>query len=324
MNEIYELARRHLIKVRSSGEDYVMAICPFHRKPDGRMESGPSFYLSTRTGRWGCFSCKQKGGLKDLLVEFGFNGEIVERQFGSLLEEVARHKPERFDPLRPERDDDPLPEAFLGLFDACPIDLLNQGFPMELLQQFDIGYDELHQRITFPIRDHEGRLMGINGRSTIQQGGRYKVYKDEYEAWGLPIRNTKKSRYLWNAHRWYKQVLPRNSPESAVILVEGYKACMRLAQHGFENVAALQGSSMSPHQQQVLERLGATVYLMLDNDPAGHAATREIAPVLNRSLNVRIVRYRQQQPSDLGRDEVFQALVGAEDSHLWAIQGAVL
>jgi len=324
MNEIYDLARRHLQKVRSSGDDYVMAICPFHRKPDGRMESGPSFYLSIRTGRWGCFSCKQKGGLKDLLFEFGFSGEIVERQFQGLLEEVARHKPEQFDPLRPPKEDEPLPEGFLGLFDACPLDLLNQGYPMELLRSFDVGYDDVHQRITFPIRDLDGQLMGINGRSTVQEGGRYKVYKEEYEAWGLPHRNTKKSRYLWNAHSWYKQVVPRRSPDSAVVLVEGYKACMRLVQHGFGNAAALQGSSMSPYQQQVLERLGATVYLMLDNDPAGHEATRTIAPILNSSLDVKIVRYQAQQPSDLGREEVLHALAGAEDSHLWAIKGAQL
>ena len=34
-----------------------------------------------------------------------------------------------------------------------------------LLQKMDIGFDKEYERITFPIRDIYGNLVGINGRT---------------------------------------------------------------------------------------------------------------------------------------------------------------
>jgi hypothetical protein len=104
---------------------------------------------------------------------------------------------------------------------------------------------------------------------------------------------------------------------------------MWLTQLGVENVVALMGSYMSDRQRWLLERLGAAVYIMLDNDEAGQRATYGftdprgryhpgIPEQLSSSLPVRIAAYDKRQPSDLAQDEAIEALRQAKDYHLWA------
>ncbi len=59
-----------------------------------------------------------------------------------------------------------------------------------------------------------------------------------------------------------------------LVLVEGFIDFHQLRAHGFENVAALGGTSTNPRTFERLSRLGVeTVTLCLDNDGAGSAAT---------------------------------------------------
>lgn len=317
--DVLSLAQQYLHRVKKTGNQNIMAVCPFHTK-NGAPEREPSFCMSLSSGLWICFSCKSKGNLETLLRDVGVPGSVIQTQYRYVIEEAAQHRPPRFDPLRPQvLSEDPLPEGLLGLFDQCPIALLDEGFDPNVLASFDVGFDDAHHRITYPLRDIKGNLIGISGRTVIDENPRYKVYDVEYELWGLSRRDTKKGLILWNAHRIYKEVFNRN--DVSVVLVEGFKACMWLAQAGFTHTVALLGSYMSDPQRWVLERLGATVYIMLDNDEAGRTATRTIAAKLSRSLPVRIAQYDEQkkQPSDLAQDEVIESLRQAKDYYLWAM-----
>lgn len=331
--DIFAIAQRYLHKVQKTGNQNVMALCPFH---DNR--NSPSFCLSLTSGLWLCFSCKRAGNLEMFLHGVGVPGSAIQTQYRYAIEEAGQNRAPRFDPLRPHViSEDPLPESFLGLFDMCPNSLLEEGFDPQILARFDVGFDETHHRITYPLRDLKGNLVGINGRTVIGEGARYKVYDAEYEHWQLPRRDAQKDKraaLLWNAHYIYKEVFNRN--DAAIVLVEGFKACMWLTQLGVANTVALMGSYMSEGQKWLLERMGATVYIMLDNDEAGQKALRGlpeteergavpgIAEKLSRSLPVRIAEYNSQkhQPSDLAQDEVISALQQAKDYHLWAHDGA--
>lgn len=330
VEDVLTLATRYLHGVRKTGNQNVMAYCPFHDN-----HHTPAFCLSLVSGLWICFSCKRTGNLEQLLRDLGVPGSAIHAQYRYVIEEAAQHRAPRFDPLRPQVvSEEPLPEGFLGLFDMCPIALLDEGFSPSVLQSFDIGFDLVHHRITFPLRDLKGNLVGISGRTVIGDGSRYKVYDTEYEHWQLPRRDAQKDKsaaVLWNAHSIYKEVFNRS--DAAVVLVEGFKACMWLTQLGVANVVALMGSYMSDRQRWLLERLGATVYIMLDNDDAGEKAMcgftdprgrfhPGIPEQLSRSLPVRVAQYNKQknQPSDLTQDEVVDALQQAKDYHLWAVE----
>jgi len=317
--EVLAAARRYLENVHRAGPDNIAATCPFHIIGE-RVTTTLSMSLSR--GVWFCFSCHEKGNLQSFLRKIGVPRQEVELRYRYLIEELEEYRPEPLDPLRvPVVSDNPLPEGLLGLFDMCPLDLLREGFTEETLQAFEIGFDEKHYRITFPLRDLQGKLVGISGRTIFQAvEPRYKLYDHEYEAFGLPKRTTPRSTLLWNIHNVYPEVFFTNRPD--VILVEGFKTCMWLVQAGVKNTVALLGSFLTDEQRWILERMGARVFVMLDNDPAGQEGRHYIGKVLSHALPVYMVEFDEtiHQPSDLDQEQVLKALEGAQEYHCWSMQ----
>jgi len=317
--EVLNATQRYLRNIKKSGPDNIMATCPFHSM--GHIVT-TTFALSLTKGLYFCFSCKARGNLQKFLQEVGLSRASVQDSYGFLIEDLAKYAPKPFDPLKPGVfEEEPIPEALLGLFDKwCPTALLQDGFTEQTLRAFDVGFDEGHLRITYPIRDLSGKLVGISGKTVTDDGPKYKVYRSEYRDFNLPVRNTDKRKYLWNAHQVYPEVYFAQTPTS-VVVVEGFKACMWLTQCGIKNVVALMGSYMSMEQKWVLEHMGATVYLMLDNDDAGRSGMTYIGRDLAKSLDVRMVEYEAPQPDSLSLDEVVNIVPMARDYYLWAIQG---
>lgn len=323
-DRIFEIAQRYLRNVRKTGAENVVAICPFHRKPDGSFERSPSFTMSLTKGLWQCHSCKEVGSLPRFFKLLGENYQVI-KNYEDLFSEL--HQSSRRCVVIDTRAlqakyivEDPLPEAVLGFFDFCPTPLLDEGFTEETLRRFEVGFDPKHFRITYPIRDIEGNLMGVSGRTVIDDEKRYKVYDKEFEAFGLPRRTpAKKSSTLWNGHTVYSSLFPTYNPDPLVV-VEGFKACMWLWQAGIKNVVALMGSTLSEQQKWLLERMGAPVYLMLDNNDAGRKGTRKIGDVLARSLPLFIVPYAQAQPSDIPVDDIGPVFAHVEPYYSWTVK----
>lgn len=318
MEAVLEIAQKYLKNVKRSGPENIMATCPFHEMGH---KITTTFTMSLTKGLFFCFSCEAKGTLPMFLKDIGTAPVVIERRYGTLIQALARHKAPQQNHLKPKAfSSDLLPEALLGIFDYCPKALLDEGFTEETLSSFDVGYDDDHKRITYPLRDLSGKLVGISGRTIYDDVyPKYKVYDREYTKWNLPERNHfAKGAVLWNAHAIYPQVYFGQVPE--IVLVEGYKACMWLVQAGVHNTVALMGSYMTYDQQWVLERLGAPVYIMLDNDQAGRKGREYIGRTLSKSLPVKVVEYDTPQPSDLGQDAVFEALEGATEFHCWSIK----
>lgn len=319
--EVLQVAHEYLRKVKRSGPDNIMAVCPFHLKPDGSEERTPSFTMSLSRGVYFCHSCHEKGNLFTFLRDIGLPRSQIENRYRGLLDEAARTQPDPPDPLRTKIwDVDPVNEGVLGLLDMCPIDLLKAGFTEETLYHFEVGYDRWHYRITFPLRDIKGSLVGIMGRAvTTQQEPRFKVYTKEYRLWHLPERKEPDKRcLLWNAHRVYPAAYFKNPSETSIVVVEGFKAAMWLWQAGIKNVVALMGSYMSWEHGWIIERIGAPVTLFLDNDFAGRSGTTYAADCLSKSLNVRVAMYPKRlaynsraQPNDCTPEEAVEAVGSA-------------
>lgn len=309
--EVLALARKHLRRVSHSGPYDVMALCPFHRKADGSMERTPSFALSLSKGVYFCHACEESGNLYTLLRHLGHTRDDIEYDYRRLIDAASRNIPPDPDPLRPGIvSTEPIPEKLLGLFDYCPVSLEEAGFTEETLRRFDVGFDKEHMRITFPLRDIRGNLVGISGRSVLSSSSRYKIYSSEYATWDMPPRKGwDKRTVLYNAHAVMPAVYYFTGTVE-VFVVEGFKACMWLVQHGMTNTVALMGSYLSWEQKWILEAMGAVVYLFLDNDSSGHKGTEQAAQTLQRSIKVRIATYPQRlknikaQPDDLTAEEL--------------------
>lgn len=320
-DRVLEVAQRYLRNARKVGAENIIATCPIHRKPDGSFERNPSFTLSIVNGLWQCHSCKERGTLQRLLRLVGEGYQTI-KLYEDLFDDLRKQRPvDRIAHLASNYiTEDPLPEATMGFFDTCPLPLLDEGFEEETLRRFEVGFDAKHNRITFPIRDMEGSLMGVSGRTVIDAYPRHKVYDYEFEAFGLGKRKpARKSMSLWNGHTLYSGLFTSYKPDPLVV-VEGFKACMWLWQSGITNVVALLGSNLSHSQKWLLERMGGPTYIMLDNDKAGFTARKSIGATLAKSLEVHMVEYdpEYRQPSDVPSDELEPFLNNAENYYCWA------
>ncbi len=313
-SDIRAIAEQFLRKVRKSGPENVMALCPFHVKADGTEERHPSFAMSLTNGLWFCHSCQASGNLFTFLRDIGLSRHEIDFKYRGTIDAAERNSKPRLDPLNAGVvSHNPIEEGLLGLFDNCPISLLNDGFREETLRHFGIGFDDKHVRVTYPIRDVAGNLVGISGRSMADTWPKYKIYDKEYEVFGLPARlNWDKSSVLWHADVVYPQLFFQSNP-SYIAIVEGFKACMWLWQCGIKNTVALLGTYLSPQQQWILERMGAPVYLFLDNNAAGFKGMLKAGDKLIRSLPLNVIEYPARlaedddaQPDSLTEQEVVE------------------
>lgn len=298
-------------RVKSVGNSNVMLRCPFHEDND------PSFCMSTLTGLYICYGCEVQGNFKQFLQKTGYSHRDIKLKFGVTLEKLQKNAPPPQDPLKPTvvmAENRHIDESLLGLFHFCPEVLLEDGFTEEALLHFGIGVDQVHERITFPLRDLAGHLVGISGKAMREdQAERYKVYSEEYKYWDLPPYKTEKSDLLWNVHElWEPMRMAHGWP--VLYVVEGFKAAMWLWQAGFPNVVALMTKRMSKTQSWIIQRMGCTVVLMLDNDEAGIGGTIKVSRELYKRFGkFQIVEYDGLQPTDVPQDVLPDVLRGAKN-----------
>ena len=322
---VRSIASKYLKRVRASGPNDIMAVCPFHMKMDGSSEKHPSFAMSLSKGVYYCHACHARGNLRSFLIEMGVDQRIIHSQYETLLNSLLRS----YTPTNSEQTvgsyfgEEPLPEGILGLFGFCPLPLVDKDYaePEDpvydetFIQSLGIGYDIKHNRITFPLRSTTGELVGISGRTTIGEWPRYKVYSTEYEAYGLPARSClPRGSIVWNYENTYPDV-SRKMVNRACVVVEGFKACLSVLAAGL-NAVALLGSHMTYVQQLLLEKLGCTLYLMLDNDEAGQNGLIQMAPKLANCCPVKVVEYEGKQPSSLTKDQILEAIDNASNYYL--------
>jgi DNA primase len=323
--ELLGVAQQYLQKVRRSGAENVMALCPFHD------DTTASFAMSLVTGVYFCHACHAKGNLRTFFRNLGLDQQTVEYKHGLLIEEAGKNLPVKPDATRPREIwvnlESSIPEKLLGLFDHDVSAMLPQFHP-DTLNHFDVGWDGWHHRITFPIRDLGGKLIGISGRAVYpDQKPRYKVYDTEYTAWHMPQRiGWNKRTALWNAHDVYPPVVVSTNPgDIYVVVVEGFKAGMAVWQAGIRNVVGLLGSYLSWEHEWMLVRMGAPVYLFLDNNRAGWTGQIDAAKrLVSDGLMVKLVEYparlyddEDAQPDSCTQDELTEQMARAPRYEEW-------
>lgn len=323
--EIETIIRGHLNGVGKTGPDNLSARCPFHRKSDGSEERGASFAMNLNNGLYFCHSCGAKGNLFTFFKDLGMPRQEIQFKHQQLIDAAKGNLPLAKDPIHTEVfDKNPLDHRVLGMLDYEPTDLVQAGFKSETLRYFEVGYDQWHSRVTYPIRDLGGQLAAISGRSVVGANPRYKIYSDEYKVWGLPPRTDwQRGNVLYNAYRLYAG-LYHCREQVDIIIVEGFKACMWTHQAGLTNTVALLGHYMSDAQMLIVEKLagggGGTAYMFLDNNGPGWHGCEVAGRMLAKSVKVKVMLYPARlredddaQPDSCTPAEIWQAKENAID-----------
>ncbi|MGB8657022.1 MAG: DNA primase [Candidatus Zixiibacteriota bacterium] len=149
-------------------------------------------------------------------------------------------------------------------------------------------YDRFRNRITFPIFNLSGKIVGF--------GGRVLSDKDEPKYLNSPETPIyQKGKILYGLNLTKDQIRQTGS----AILVEGYVDLITLFQAGIKNVVASSGTAFTQDQARLLSRYAEKVFLFFDADSAGQSATfRSVDLLFSEGLEVFVVSLEQGQDPD--------------------------
>jgi len=148
------------------------------------------------------------------------------------------------------------------------------------------GGDRFVDRVTFPISDRRGRMVGFGARSLGDAKPKYL---------NSPETETFNKRSLLYG---FPQVLEAMRREKAVLVVEGYTDVLMLYQSGIKNVVATLGTALTGQHLKTLSGYAEMVYLLFDPDEAGeNVLEKAFFPAAELRLDLRVVRL-PQDPAD--------------------------
>jgi DNA primase len=164
-------------------------------------------------------------------------------------------------------------------------------------------YDRFRKRITFPIRDQRGRVLGFGARALSADSKPKYLNSPEGELY-------RKSHTLYGIDRARGPI----ARAQRAIVVEGYTDVLALHQAGVGESVAVMGTAITPEQLGMLAGLTETVVLALDADRAGADAMIRAQRVAgDRGLELRVAAMPEgEDPADMlgeGDLERFQTLV---------------
>ncbi|GGL96392.1 DNA primase [Deinococcus aerophilus] len=305
------------VRLTPAGKGRLKGLCPFHK------EKSPSFQVDTDQGYFYCFGCKAGGDV------FSFVQRTENLSFGDALRKLAERAGIQVEAKYGEKSNRDLYDvnAFAlayfrehlaggpaldylrarGLTDAT-LDAFELGYAPEgwdgllkhartkglserqlleaglLTENAENGrvYDRFRGRVMFPIRDHLGRLVGFGGRVLDDSKPKY-LNTPETDAF-------RKGELLYGLDK-ARTGLGRGdgSPDTELIVVEGYMDVITMHQHGFTGAVASLGTALTAEHATLLERLGArSISLMFDRDEAGlKAMLSGLDQVLGAKFRVR-------------------------------------
>jgi len=293
------------VQLQKAGKNY-KGLCPFHSEKHG------SFFVFPDRQTWHCFGACGTGGdifsfiMKKENVDFGEALRMLADRAGVQLEKPrpseAPHdeekdrllalidlastqfretllngeSAERAREYLTSRKIDfvgPTGEAFrLGYAPSGWTDtrdrLLARGYAEQelidtgLVVEKDGGgtYDRFRDRVIFPVFNSKGVVIGFGGRAIGDMQPKYM--------------NSPQSRMFDKGAELYGMHRARSAARRAdrIVLVEGYMDVLQSHQHGWDNVVAPMGTSLTERQAALLSRVTKNVYLALDADEAGRAA----------------------------------------------------
>lgn len=160
---------------------------------------------------------------------------------------------------------------------------------MSLANKTDNGLlDMFRNRITFPICNHEGKIIAYSAR----------IYQNEDTSKYINSKESvifKKGYTFYNYDKCRLEALKSKS----VILVEGQMDAIRVYTSGFKNVIASMGTAITSNHISLLKKLNAKVILMMDNDNAGEKSTiLNGEELIKNNIEVSVVRLTGEKDPD--------------------------
>ncbi|MEE3694671.1 DNA primase [Campylobacter sp. CLAX-22107-21] len=298
------------IPLKKSGANFV-CVCPFHN------DKHPSMSISPSKGIYHCFSCKAGGDAIKFVMEYEKLGyvEAIEKlasiynvalEYTSskneskidkkILENLNLHyktllykNPEALNYLKSRSITDSIIEKWELGWAASSQNTLNllQNENIEPKEALEVGaikenengyYASFINRITFPIYNHLGSLVGFGGRTISDNPAKY-INSPQSQIFD-------KSKIFYGYDKAKSEIYRSQS----MVICEGYMDCIMLHAAGINNAVAVLGTALTQKHIPLIQRGDIKVTLSFDSDSAGiNAAFKSARLLMEHQIDGKVV-----------------------------------
>lgn len=288
------------IELKKNGANY-KACCPFHH------EETPSFVVSPVKNIYKCFGCGAGGDVIKFVQEYK-KLEFIEalEEIANITNFTLTYE-KGYTPKDYQQTIQSTNNFFIANIKEARKYLNQRGVSDESIKDWQLGYapssreqkehytknlinqDELKElgilttkddktyaritkRLTFPIHNHAGKLVGFSGRI---------LPNDKREAKYLNSPQSKlfnKSKLLYGYHKAKEHIYKKG----VMVVVEGHLDVVLMHQAGFNTTVGTQGTALTKeHILGLIKKTKARVILCFDGDKAGQEAAFKAAKLLS-------------------------------------------
>lgn len=254
------------------------AKCPFHQG-----DINPSMSINIDKNLYKCMGCNAKGGLINFVMQYHHytfpkaidhilslsNMKLTEKKISNTMEYLYKLnlKKEKNDVKNTKRKY--LPENIMDKYTKKPIlEWMKEGLTQEVIDEFQVRYDEKNNSIVFPIRDTKG-IIAIKSRTLIKNHLDLGIPKYQYYN---PIGTND---FLFGLYDNLQYIKEKNE----VIVVESEKGVMILRSFGIKNVVAICAKQLNKYQINLLLSLKCNIIFAYDADVAKNEVIKLIKPL---------------------------------------------
>lgn len=182
-----------------------------------------------------------------------------------------RYKP-RYEGSGKQNKTSILPDDFMSRYEKREDKLAvweNEGISRESLDKYQVRYDAFSDRLVYPIKNLEGKIVNVGGRALAkdwkERGERKYTY---FYSWGTI-----------NTIYGLSDNINYIKSSGEIIIFEGCKSVLLADTWGIHNTGAILTSHLSKNQMKILASLGCRVTFALDKDvdPCNDKNIRKLA-----------------------------------------------
>lgn len=187
----------------------------------------------------------------------GFKGHVAPHKKISALEVAKKYAPPK--KTHKSGKSTALPDNYMERYEKRADKLRvwqQEGISRESLDKFQVYYDSFSDRLVYPIRSVEGKIINVGGRTLDTKWKEKNLRKYTYfMQWGEL--NT-----IYGLAENMDAILAKRE----IILFEGCKSVLLADTWGIHNTGAILTSHLNPNQMKILAKLGCKVVFALDKD----------------------------------------------------------
>lgn len=288
--------------------------CPIHKG-----DNSSAFVVNTETNLWFCFTrCLVGGDIFDLVDAIynppNFKSNIVmccdllglsftNEELNSIVDRDLREQREFVQRMIANTKKKQNNKYNLELLGTHRKINNYRGFDSETLDNHGITFIEELNRVSFPIKDENGVLVGSSCRTINKEVPKWKHYPPSIST-GL---------LLWGLDTI-------NKTYDVCFIVEGIIDVLNLRKLGIQNVVCSFGANITKQQIELLIKKGITnIVLMYDNDLAGNKATEKFIDKYRYYFNVKVADLEEIGVNDPGEIKTMEQLceVPHKNWYMW-------